>query len=617
MKHPWRLGLGIGILCSLLYLSGLLVLPESRTLDLRFDLRGPRRPVFPIVLVSVDDDSLAEINRQWPWPRSYHAQVIEQIARGGPLALGVDMLFPEKSQDREDRRLAEAVTRAKVVVLGSTLRTIATQTTVGVTQQRELVEPPIPVIRAGAAGVGFVEIERGKDAVVRSGILVRQHAGQVHSSFAARLVELAAKELGAKGSASSRRGRVWINFRGPSGTFPTYPYYQVYWGEIPPDTFKGKIVIIGVAAPSLHDRHPTPFAGVSWLPTAAEVTLREDDPEALLMPGLEIQANLVDTLLADDPIRRQPVGVTLLLILGLAVGGAVIAGRLRPLRAIVSSLGLAVTYVVVSQLTFSWLDWWMEVVPVLLPLMVGAGTTISVNYIREERLRREFARFFSPAVARQIAEDRTGQGVAAKRRRVTVLFSDIRDFTSISEGQSPEDVVALLGEYFNAMVPIVLKHGGTLDKYVGDAIMGLFGAPLPQEDHAVRAVRAALEMVAQVPVLSPKWEALSQRTLRIGVGINTGEAVVGVMGADSRREYSAIGDTVNLASRLEGVAKDFQTLIVISQSTAEALGNRFQVRELSELRVKGRAEAVRVYAVDGELASEPSQEPPAAGRGES
>jgi adenylate cyclase len=151
------------------------------------------------------------------------------------------------------------------------------------------------------------------------------------------------------------------------------------------------------------------------------------------------------------------------------------------------------------------------------------------------------------------------------------------------------------------MVPIVLKHGGTLDKYVGDAIMGLFGAPLPQEDHAACAVRAALEMVAQLPALSPKWEARCGRPLRIGVGINTGEAVVGVMGADRRREYSAIGDTVNLASRLEGTTKEFKVPIVVSHFTVTALAGQFQVREITELRVKGRQEPVRIFAVEGEL----------------
>jgi adenylate cyclase len=244
---------------------------------------------------------------------------------------------------------------------------------------------------------------------------------------------------------------------------------------------------------------------------------------------------------------------------------------------------------------------WIEVVPTILPLVVGAGAIIAVNYIREERLRHEYARFFSPLVARQIAEDRSGQTLAGKRRKITVLFSDIRDFTTISEALPPEEVVELLREYFNTMVPIVLKHGGTLDKYVGDAIMGLFGAPLPQEDHAACAVRAALEMVAQLPALSPKWEARCGRPLRIGVGINTGEAVVGVMGADRRREYSAIGDTVNLASRLEGTTKEFKVPIVVSHFTVTALAGQFQVREITELRVKGRQEPVRIFAVEGEL----------------
>ncbi len=601
MKRALVFGIAVGLCIAVVYLSGLLELPEARTVDLRFDLRGPRAPSFPIVIVTVDDDSLAEMDRQWPWPRSYHAKVIEQIAKDNPLATGVDILFAEKSQDRDDQLLGQTVARAKRVVLGMTLRSIATQTSVGVTQMREIVEPPIPVIREGAAGLGFVELGRGKDAVVRSAVLRRQHAGQMHQSFTNQLFNLVAKDLGAEGSASARRGSAWVNFRGPSGTFPTYPYYQVYRGELPPGTFEGKIVLVGVAALSLHDRHAVPFAGANWLPSATEAGLRKGyDPEALLMPGTEIQANLLDTLLQDDPIRRVPGSVTLLLTFGLAVGGAVIAGRLRPLKAIAGAAGLAVGYLILVQLAFVWGNLWLELVPVLSALLLGAGTMVAVSYMQEERVRREYARFFSPVVARQIAEDHSGAALAGKRREISVLFSDIRDFTSISEGLTPEDVVELLREYFNTMVPIVLKHGGTLDKYVGDAIMALFGAPLPQEDHPARAARAALEMIAQLPHLSPKWEAKSGRPLRIGVGINTGDAVVGVMGADHRREYSAIGDTVNLASRLEGTTKEFKTPVVISQYTADRIKDQFRLRELAEINVKGRAEAVRVFTIEGE-----------------
>jgi adenylate cyclase len=602
VKRALLFGIAAGFVVSAVYLAGVLELPEGRTVDLRFDLRGPKPPTFPIVLVTLDDDSLAEMDRQWPWPRSYHARLIDQIAKDNPLAIGVDILFAEKTQDREDRLLGHAVARAGRVILGETLRHIATQTSVGVTQQREIVEPPIPAIRAGAAGVGFVELERGKDSVVRSVVLARRHAGEAHLSFTARLFDLVANKLGSEKSQAARRLRAWINFRGPSGTFPTYPYYQVYRGEVPPKTFEGKIVLVGVGALSLHDRHPAPFAGANWLPTPAEAGLKGGvEQEALLMSGTEIQANVLETLLGDDPIRRLPTATTLGMILLLSTGGAVVAGHLRPLRAILGTLALGVGYLILVQQAFARLNLWAELVPTVLALMLGAGAIIAFNYMREERVRREYARFFSPVVARQIAEDQTGQALAGKRRDITVLFSDIRDFTTISEGLTPEDVVELLREYFNTMVPIVLKHGGTLDKYVGDAIMALFGAPLVQQDHAVRAVRAGAEMIAQIALLSPAWEAKCGRPLRIGVGINTGEAVVGVMGADTRREYSAIGDTVNLASRLEGITKEFKTPLAISQTTANAVGTEFRLRELGEAHVKGRGEGVRVFTVEQEI----------------
>ncbi|HTU01595.1 MAG TPA: CHASE2 domain-containing protein, partial [Candidatus Sulfotelmatobacter sp.] len=414
MRRPWLFGLAIAVVVAVIYLSGLLEVPESRTLDLRFDLRGPRAPSFPIALVTVDDDSLAEMNLQWPWPRSLHAELLERIAAGKPLAIGVDILFVEESRPAEDERLGEAVARAGRVVLAASLRSMATQTAVGVTQQREMFEPPIPTIRRGAAGIGFVELDRGQDAFVRAGALSRRHAGQLHASFTARLFALAAPALHAEGSRAAQRQRVWVNFRGPSGTFPTYPYYQVVSGEIPPETFAGKIVLVGVDALSLHDRHPTPFSGASWLPTAEPGRTQGPDSgyENLLMPGTEIQANLLDTLLRDDPIRRFPPALSVLLILLVGTAAAAMAGHLRPLRAIAASVGLGIGYLGLTLVGFIWGNLWLEAVPVTLALGVSAGGVISWNYMREERVRREYARFFSPGVARQIAEDRSGEALA-------------------------------------------------------------------------------------------------------------------------------------------------------------------------------------------------------------
>jgi adenylate cyclase len=382
VRRAWPFGLTIGLLVAGLYLSGFLETPEALTIDLRFDLRGPRAPTFPIVLVTADDDSFAEMERQWPWPRGFHAQLLDRIAAGGPLAIGVDIVFAEPSRPREDRRLGEAVRRAKRVVLGATLRSMATSTEMGIVQHRELYEPPIPVIRAGAAAIGFVEVEHGQDPVVRAGSLRRRHAGRLHHSLAARLFDLAAPALKVDPRPADTHQRLWINFRGPAGTFPTYPYYQVYRGEIPPETFAGKVVLVGVAALSLQDRHPTPFSGASWLPGAP-------GGGGLFMPGTEIQAHLLDTLLADDPLRRFPGGVTLVLVLLAGTGAAWLAGRLRPLAGIGALLALGLGCLGAAQAVFAAADLWVDVVPPALAGGLAGVGTIALDSMREERVRRE------------------------------------------------------------------------------------------------------------------------------------------------------------------------------------------------------------------------------------
>lgn len=595
-------GLALGGVVAAAHLLGLLETLELKTVDHRFAIRGAEEPRFPIILITVDEDSFDSLNLRWPWPRSVHARLLDEIRRGNPRAVGIDILFPEPTRDRprEDQLLAAAIGRTPNVVLAMVVKEMETAAA-GIRAVNLRIDRPIPLLRDRAAGMGFSNVIKGRDGFVREAEVVRSHQGQVIPSLAKSLYDRVAGAVKAASLPPDTR-RLLINFRGPRGTFPTFPYYQVVTGELPRELFRDKIVLVGASALTLQDVHLAPFA------TAGTP-----------IPGIEIQANLLDNLLAGDALRSVPnplrwltVGEWypqnpwyVLPILLAAVLTTLIADRFRPARAFLLTLGLWTVYGVICLLAFAWGRLWLEFVPMSAAFALPYGATVLRNFVREERVRREYARFFSPAVARQIAEDRSGQAVAGKRRRISVLFSDIRDFTSISEGLAPEDVVALLREYFNTMVPIVLKHGGTLDKYVGDALMGLFGAPLPQEDHAARAVRAALEMVAQLPVLSPKWEARCGRPLWIGVGINTGEAVVGVMGADHRREYSAIGDTVNLASRLEGVTKDFKTPVVVSHATVVELQDRFQVRDLSELRVKGRAEPVRVFAVDAELDAAP------------
>lgn len=600
-------GLALGCSVALVHLLGLLEALELKSVNHRFEIRGAEVPRFPIVLITVDEDSFDNLHLRWPWPRSVHARLLDAIEKGNPRAVAFDILFPEPTtgQSREDQILATTIGRHRNVFLAMDLKPMETVSG-GVRVTNIRLDRPIPLFRERAAGEGFTNVSPGSDGFVREADVVRIHQGQAVPSFAKTLYDRLAKDLHAAPTSPDAE-KILINFRGSRGTFPAFPYFQVLSGEVHSELFRGKIVLVGATAVSLHDLHLTPFA------TAGNPT-----------PGTEIQANVLDNLLAGDslralpnPLRRFGIGEWypqnpwyVLPILVIAIAATLIADRFRPLRAFLLTMGIWAVFGVACLLAFVWGRLWIEFVPVSVALAVPYGVTVLRNFVHEERVRREMARFFSPEVARQIAHDRSGRVIAPKRRPITVLFSDIRNFTTISEGLPPEEVVELLREYFNTMVPIVLRHGGTLDKYVGDAIMGLFGAPLAQADHASRAVRAALEMVQQIPMLSPKWEARSGRLLQIGVGVNSGEAVVGVMGADGRREYSAIGDTVNLASRLEGATKDFKTPIVVSHATVLALGDRFQVRELSELKVKGRQEVVRVYAVDGEQdAGSPAMNP--------
>jgi len=609
LRRSMLWGLALGCVVALAHLLGVLEALELKTVNHRFEIRGAEAPRLPIVLITVDEDSFDNLHLRWPWPRSVHARLLDAIEKGSPRAVAFDILFPEPTTNRpkEDQLLAAAMGRWKNVFLAMVIKPMET-VSAGVRVTSVRMDRPIPLLRARAMGEGFTNVIKGSDGFVREADVIRRHQGQAVPSLAKALYDGLGKDFQAAPIPQDTR-RILINYRGPRGTFPTYPYFQVVTGELPSELFQDKIVLVGASALTLQDLHLTPFA------TAGNQT-----------PGTEIQANALDNLLAGDPLRalsnplrnftmgewypQNPWYV--LPILAVAVLATLIADRFRPLRAFLLTAGFWVAFSVACLVAFVWGRLWIEFVPISAALILPYGVTVLRNFVHEERIRREMARFFSPEIARQIAHDRSGLVMASKRRPITVLFSDIRNFTTISEGLPPEEVVALLREYFNTMVPIVLKHGGTLDKYVGDAIMGLFGAPLAQEDHAGRAVRAALEMVEQIPVLSPKWEARSGRPLQIGVGVNSGEAVVGVMGADSRREYSAIGDTVNLASRLEGVTKDFKTPIVVSHATVLALQDRFQVRELSELKVKGRQEAVRVYAVDGELGAAPPASDPAA-----
>jgi len=555
---------------------GLLEGVERWGYNIQFDLRGPIPPKTPIVIVSIDEDSFDELDLQWPWPRALHGTFLEIMSRGKPAAIGFDLVFAEPSSrgDDDDRALGAAVGLAGNVVLGAAFTEVR-----GTRSIKEDLNPPLPMIRERAAAMGFVNFNQEADAFVRSASLTRVFQGTEMTSFDLQLYRLGVK-AGIPASALPDRQPFLINYRGGAQTFPTIPFYQVLNGEVNPEAFTGKIILVGATSAILHDVFPTPFA------THGE------------MPGVEIHANVLETLFQGIPLTRLSLLVSAVLTIVAGLLAVWLTDRLRPLPAIDLILALAAAYAISTFAVFVWARLWMDLASVPAALLLGSGATVVENFIKEQREKRRLSRYFSPAVVEDIVRQKDDVNLGSARRRMTILFSDIRGFTSMSEKMSPEEVVTFLREYLTVMTDAVFKHGGTVDKYIGDAIMALYNVPFDQPDHAAQAVRTALAFQERLKPLAERFRAKYGTDLRCGVGIHTGDAVVGTIGAEQRLEYTAIGDTINLGSRLESITKDFHVSIVISESTYLEVQGQFLTPYLGEVTVKGKEIPVKIYAVN-------------------
>ena len=550
---------------------------ELKALDAQFTVRGPRPPVSPIVIVTIDEDDFDGLNLAWPWPRAVHAKFLDIVGRGKPAAVGLDILFTEPSLHGpgDDVALGAAVDRLRDrIVLAAALTTVGDASFV-----KQALNPPIPEIR-GKAAFGSADYDSDADAFVRRATLRRDFQERDWLGFDMLIYRLAEKAGLTRGSAPAGR-EVLVNYRGGPGTFPMVAYHRIVTGEVPPEVFAGKIVLVGATTPTLHDIFPTPFASQAG------------------MPGVEIHAHTLETLLQDIPLRRAP---ALLVPVVAVLAGALAAWTAtayRPLPAFGLVAVAVAGYLAASHVAFLWARW-VTVVPVPLALLVTYAGTVAKNFTQEQREKRRLSRFFSPDVVAEIIRHKDDSKLAATRRRMTVLFSDIRGFTSMSEKMQPEEVVAFLREYLTVMTEAVFTHGGTVDKYIGDAIMALYNVPLEAPDHALRAVRTALEFQQRVRPLGERFAAQHGGHLACGVGIHTGDAVVGTIGSEQRLEYTAIGDTINLGSRLEGITKEFSVPIIISEATYAEVREHFAVRDLGEVTVKGKVIPVKIYAVLGE-----------------
>lgn len=521
---------------------------EGWTIDLRFRLRGQEEPRSPIVIVALDEASfqmMGDLHGEniRTWPRARWAELIERISAGNPRLIGVDVVFDTPGWDEGgDGELAQALAAAGNVVLASHLLQVAPAG-----YEATTLSPPIPVLSEAAAGVGLTNLPTDADDSIRRTFLLYPWGGQVHPSFSLVIATLyAGGPIDVPGSALGSDGTLPIHFRGPEGTFQTVPMHQVWSGEVPPEVFRDTIVLIGYTTVLEQDRHPAPFAG----PTG--------------MPGVEIQANAVDTLLAKDWLHRPPQWFPPVAVAVAGLLALVATGLRRPgvgMAALAGGIGL---YLAAGGLLFTQADLLLPLVAPAATAAVVGGTAIAQRTILVERerrrLRRRFAGVMSPERLRAVLDNWEALlHTDRPQKEAAVLFADIRGFTNATETLMRQgriaEMVRFLTAYLDAMTEAVFAEGGVIYDVVGDGLMVLFGLPEPLPDYALRAVRAAVRMAQATRSLQIVWPLRDQRPLRIGIGVHCGPVVDAIVGRGRRVEYSVIGDPVNTAARIEAHCK--------------------------------------------------------------
>jgi len=571
---------------------------ENRLLDSFVRAQATKLTPDPdIVLVDIDEKSLARMEKEagrWPWPRVVHAELIEGLAAQEPLAIVFDIAFaePDRFRQQDDAAFADTVAQhrntyfpllelpmrraADGVLISEIARDLRIEKTPAADPQaRAGLIPPLILPREHWRA-GLISFTPDEDGVGRRYLLRETIRGWRVPSLPARV----ATDLGYRLPDAEDMVLAW---RGAAGGFPRVSYSDLYEDfnrskrTRPPAEFARKIVIVGTAASGLQDLRVTPMDNVH--------------------PGAEILGTAIENLKNAREMRYASTAWAA------AIAALLIALLYAGFRAGLDTRILAGSLALASGALF-WISYGAAgqrvLVPVMTPLIAAWAFYLAAalaDYLRERNARREavaqFSRFVNPHVVKQLIE-RGGIEGSGQTREVTLLFSDIRGFTTLSEQKRPEEVVALLNNYFSLQVEVVFRHGGSLDKFIGDCIMALWGAPLDDADHACHAVSCALEMADTLQAFKRELGA-ADATFDVGIGIHTGPAVVGLIGSDRRREYTAIGDTVNLASRIEGLTKDAKRRILVSRDTAERCGDAFEFVSCGTFSVKGRAQPVELF----------------------
>jgi adenylate cyclase len=597
---------------------------ELKTYDMR--LRAlQHRPVQYVTIAAIDEESLGRIGR-WPWSRSTLAELARRLDEAGARVIAFDLFFPEHESAKADGQFARALGETRKAVLGTVflldreevryvgagalqaaMEAIAPQAITDVRAGGEappaLPEPygvivNIPELQARAAYAGHINVLPDADGVVRRIPLVVQAGGRYFPAFDLQVarafygneplaVELApygivGVALGARQVPLDEDGRLLVRYRGRERTFPAVPIADILAGTADKSLLRDRVVLVGNTAKGIGDVRVTPY-GTAF-------------------PGVEVRANIIENLIQGDVLHRPEwmtlVDTGLMLVAGLFL--VWLLPRFGVSGAAMLAAATLAAYLALATYLFHAAGVWLNIVyPTLLVASLFAFATLvrySSAYAERRNLKRAFQHYVPRAIVDGLVADMGRLRLGGDKRELTVLFSDIRGFTAMSERMDPEDLVKLMNEYFTAMTAKVFEHHGSLDKYIGDAIMAVYGAPVAVPQHPLQACRSALGMVEVLRGLRESWSARGLPAVDIGIGINTGPMVVGNMGSATRFNYTVIGDAVNLASRIEHLNKTYGTNILISEYTYEQVKDQLSpVREVDSVQVRGRAQPVRLY----------------------
>ena len=525
---------------------------ESDLVDARFALRGEHR-VKDVVVVGIDRPTLERIDRRWPYPRSLHARVIERLREAGARTIAYDIGFLAPSRPREDQELIDAAAAGDVVLATSSVEEGGAPRVL----RREELE-------AGGARIGIADFPVDDDGAFR------HLQGRLDG-----IPQFSVLAAGGDPDAPERP----IDFAGDEGTVPSISFHRVLAGDFDPEQVRGKVAVVGATAPELQDMHPVLDGG--------------------LMSGPEVHANAIQTVLDGYPLRAASTWLGILMIVAapFAAPLAALTGRVVP--ALLAGAGALLALLLGAQLAFHA----GVIVPVAAPVLaVALGTlgAVAITYAIEVRMRRRtrvaFERFVPPSVVDEVVER---DEMTPKRVVATVMFCDLRGFTTLGERLDAEQVIGALNRYLEIVSAAVFEHGGTVVSYQGDGVLSVFGAPLPQPDHARRALAAAEQILGDGLPRFNRWLAdagLSERPLNVGIGLNTGPVMAGSVGSSRRIEYAAVGDATNVAARLQALSRDHEQRLFVADSTCQALGEaRNGLVDLGEIHLAGRREPVRVW----------------------